>query len=61
MEKQRKEEKEVIREFLKKANAILNDKHRGDSTADSTEKGNGTIREEWSENKYNFMKKYGHI
>lgn len=45
------EEKEILKKFIERIDKLIEEK-RGQGL---------TIKEDWSENKYNFMKKYGHI
>lgn len=54
------EEKEIIKSFLKEVERVIEEKLNNKTT--TIDKPVGIIEEEeWSENKYNFMKKYGHI
>lgn len=45
------EEREILERFVKRIDEII--QYKKERKED--------VEEEWSENKYNFMKKYGHI
>lgn len=63
-----KEERETIVEFIAKIDEIIKRKghcheitNETENLQDNKKSVEVPVEEEWSENKYNFMRKYGHI